>query len=125
MGEGGPINLPPASSINIGVDGTISLIPLGEAPVASATIDRILLVNPNPADLEKGLDGNIRANANANLEPDAAVTVVVGSLETSNVNSVAAMVQMIELSRSFESQVKTMQSADELDDSSASLMRLE
>jgi len=125
MGEGGPINLPPASSINIGVDGTISLIPLGEAPVASATIDRILLVNPNSADLEKGLDGNIRANANADLEPDAAVTVVVGSLETSNVNSVAAMVQMIELSRSFESHVKTMQSADELDDSSASLMRLE
>jgi len=71
------------------------------------------------------LDGHIRANANANLEPDAAVTVVVGSLETSNVNSVAAMVQMIELSRSFESHVKAMQSADELDNSSASIMRLE
>ena len=125
MGEGGPINLPPASTINIGVDGTISLIPLGEAPVAGATVDRILLVNPNPADLEKGLDGHIRANQDANLEPDAAVNIVVGSLESSNVNSVAAMVQMIELSRSFESHVKTMQSADELDDSSASLMRLE
>ena len=125
MGEGGPINLPPATSVSIGMDGTISLIPLGEAPVASATIDRILLVNPNPENLEKGLDGHIRANANANLEPDAAVTVVVGSLETSNVNSVAAMVQMIELSRSFESHVKAMQSADELDNSSASIMRLE
>jgi flagellar basal-body rod protein FlgF len=35
------------------------------------------------------------------------------------------MVQMIELSRSFEGHIQTMKSADELDASSASLMRLE
>jgi flagellar basal-body rod protein FlgF len=35
------------------------------------------------------------------------------------------MVQMIELARSFEGHVQTMKSADELDGSSAGLMRLE
>jgi flagellar basal-body rod protein FlgF len=35
------------------------------------------------------------------------------------------MVQMIELARSYESHINTMKSADELEGSSASLMRLE
>jgi flagellar basal body rod protein FlgF len=35
------------------------------------------------------------------------------------------MVKMIELARAFESTVQTMKTADELDNSSASLMRLE
>ena len=51
--------------------------------------------------------------------------LAVGALETSNVNPIASMVEMIELSRSFEGHIQTMKSADELDASSASLMRLE
>jgi flagellar basal-body rod protein FlgF len=86
---------------------------------------RILLVNPAPETLTKGLDGNIRAEDQANLEPAAEVQLAVGALETSNVNPIASMVQMIELSRSFEGHIQTMKSADELDASSASLMRLE
>jgi flagellar basal-body rod protein FlgF len=46
-----------------------------------------------------------------------------GSLEMSNVNSVGAMVRMIELSRSFELQVKMMKTAEENDRASAELMR--
>jgi flagellar basal-body rod protein FlgF len=84
-----------------------------------------LLVNPNPDNLTKGLDGKIRADAEANLEPAAEVQLAVGALETSNVNPIASMVQMIELSRSFESHIQTMKSADELDAASAGLMRLE
>ena len=125
LGDGGPINLPPSSSITIGSDGVISYVPIGETALGRVTQGRISLVNPDPATLSKGLDGHIRAEAGANLEPSADVQLSVGALETSNVNSIAAMVQMIELARSFEGHVQTMKSADELDGSSASLMRLE
>ena len=125
LGDGGPINLPPSSSITIGSDGVISYIPIGETALGRVTQGRISLVNPDPATLSKGLDGHIRAEPGANLELSADVQLSVGALETSNVNSIAAMVEMIELARSFEGHVQTMKSADELDGSSASLMRLE
>jgi flagellar basal-body rod protein FlgF len=125
LGDGGPINVPADSQVTIGADGTISFIPRGETALGTVVTGRISLVNPNPDNLTKGLDGNIRAEDQANLEPAAEVQLAVGALETSNVNPIASMVQMIELSRSFEGHIQTMKSADELDASSASLMRLE
>ena len=125
LGDGGPINVPADSQVTIGADGTISFIPRGETALGTVVTGRISLVNPNPNNLTKGLDGNIRAEDQANLEPAAEVQLAVGALETSNVNPIASMVQMIELSRSFEGHIQTMKSADELDASSASLMRLE
>ena len=125
LGDGGPINVPADSQVTIGADGTVSFIPRGETALGTVVTGRILLVNPALENLTKGLDGNIRADAQANLEPAADVQLAVGALETSNVNSIASMVQMIELSRSFEGHIQTMKSADELDASSASLMRLE
>ena len=125
LGDGGPINVPADSKVAIGADGTVSFIPRGETALGTVVTGRILLVNPAPETLTKGLDGNIRAEGQVNLEPAADVQLVVGALETSNVNPIASMVQMIELSRSFEGHIQTMKSADELDASSASLMRLE
>lgn len=125
LSDAGPINIPADSRVTIGADGTVSYVPKGETALSTVVLGRILLVNPDPETLQKGLDGNIRANADANLEPSADVQIAVGALETSNVNPIASMVQMIELSRSFESHIQTMKSADELDASSASLMRLE
>jgi flagellar basal-body rod protein FlgF len=125
LGDGGPINVPADSQVTIGADGTVSFIPRGETALGTVVTGRILLVNPDPETLTKGLDGNIRAEGQANLEPAADVQLAVGALETSNVNPIASMVQMIELSRSFEGHIQTMKSADELDASSASLMRLE
>ena len=125
LGDGGPINVPADSQVTIGADGTVSFIPRGETALGTVVTDRILLVNPAPETLTKGLDGNIRAEGQANLEPAADVQLAVGALETSNVNPIASMVQMIELSRSFEGHIQTMKTADELAASSASLMRLE
>jgi flagellar basal-body rod protein FlgF len=89
------------------------------------TLGRIMLVNPNPETLVKGLDGEIRADANEDLVADAEIQVVSGALESSNVNPISAMVEMISLSRAFEAQSKTLKSADEMDESSASLMRVQ
>ena len=125
MGEGGPIALPPISSLTIGTDGTISIVPLGEPPTALVALDRLFLVNPSKEGLSKGLDGHVTHPDIGVLPPDAGVQLAVGALETSNVNPIAAMVEMIELSREFESHIQALKSADELQTSSASLMRLE
>jgi len=44
-------------------------------------------------------------------------------VEGSNVNVIAAMTSMIDLSRQYEMQVKMLKTAKELDDSSSQLLR--
>lgn len=122
--SGAPIALPPSEKVEIGVDGTITVRPNGQSPAALAVVDRIKLVNPDPAQLEKGLDGLMRLRDGAAAPADAKVTVVSGALEGSNVNPVDAMVNMIELARQYEMEVKLMKAAEENDQSSAQLMRI-
>jgi flagellar basal-body rod protein FlgF len=126
MSETGPVAIQPdATSIAIGNDGTISFAPPGNAGAARIALGRIMLVNPDPADLTKGLDGEIRIAAGADAVPATETQVVAGALESSNVNPISAMVEMISLSRAFEAQSKTLKSADEMNESSASLMRVQ
>jgi flagellar basal-body rod protein FlgF len=123
MGNGGPIAIPPAEKVDIAADGTISIRPLGQGPNELAVIDRIKLVNPPQDTLEKGMDGLIHLKDGGEAEAAADAQLVSGALEGSNVNLVDAMVDMIELSRRFEMQVKMMKTAEEADNASASLLR--
>jgi flagellar basal-body rod protein FlgF len=123
--NGGPIVVPPAETIEIGVDGSITIRPVGQAPSVLAEVDRIKLVNPAADDLTKGSDGLIRTKQAGETAPaDAAVQLVSGALEGSNVNTVDAMVKMIELQRQYEMQVKMMKTAKDNDDSASSLLRM-
>jgi len=128
MGNNGPIALPPFTSVDIAADGTISIQPVGQGPNAMAVIDRIKLVNPDPQTMVRGDDGIMRLQKIAGEDqlalPDASVHLQTSSLESSNVNAVAEMLKMIDLSRQFEAQIKLVQSADENSASLASLMRL-
>lgn len=113
MGNNGPIALPPFSEIEIGKDGTISIQPLGQTPNTMAVVDRIKLVLLEDTQLARGEDGLIRLTSGEVAAADASVQISSGSLEGSNVNAVAEMVKMIDLSRRFEYQVKLMQTAEE------------
>ena len=124
MGNSGPIALPPFSSINIGADGTISIVPVGESPSTLAVVDRVKLVNPDRALLTKGENGMIQLPEGEEADADAAVKLISGSLESSNVDSVSAMVQMIELARGFENHIKMTKIAEQLDAASTELMSL-
>ena len=124
LGESGPIALPPIEKIDIGGDGTISIRPLGQGSNELAVIDRIKLVNPSLDQLHKGEDGLMRLRDGSEAEADAGIELRKGYLEGSNVNVVDALVNMIELARHFEFQIKMMKTAEELDSSSASIMRL-
>lgn len=123
LGNGGPIVLPPHEKIEIAADGTITVLPEGATPEALAVIDRIKLVNPAVQELIKGEDGLLRMQEGAVADADAATLLVSGAVESSNVNVADALVNMIELSRKFEFQVKMMKTAQELDASSARLMQ--
>jgi flagellar basal-body rod protein FlgF len=123
MGESGPISVPPNSSLMIGGDGTISIVPLGQGPETTSLIGRIKLVNPTPETLARGDDGLFRMTDGTDAPADANVRLASGVLETSNVNVADAMVNMIELSRHFDLQVKAMRTAEENAASAAQLLK--
>jgi flagellar basal-body rod protein FlgF len=125
LGNSGPIAIPPADKIEIAADGTISILPRGQSGATLAIVDRIKLVKPDLAQLEKSHDGLMRMRPG--LPPavaDGNVRLVSGALESSNVNAVDAMVNMITLARQFEMQVKMMQTAQQNDAASNELLRI-
>ena len=124
LGNRGPIALPPAKKVEIAVDGTVSVLPLDQNPNAVAVLDRIKLVNPPVQELEKGTDGLLRSTTQDAVVPDASVRLVTGGLEASNVSAVEAMVEMVALSRRYETQIKMMQAAEQTDEAAARLLRL-
>lgn len=124
LGDGGPLSAPPNSQIGIGGDGTITVVPLGQGPEAPATIGRLKVVKADALQIERGSDGLMRAKPDVDLEPASGPVLASGALEGSNVNLAAAMVNMIELARNFELQVKLMRTAEQNAQASASLMRM-
>lgn len=124
MGNGGPISLPPFSEVEVGGDGTISILPLGQSANSLAVVDRIRLVTLDEATLIKGEDGLMRTVDGQPGVPDAEVELISGMLEQSNVNPVEALVRMIDLARQFETQIKMMQTAEQNDESMATVMRV-
>lgn len=119
-----PIIIPPAEKITIGVDGTVSIRPLGQQANELVEVNRIKLVNPDPATLTKREDGLVRLIDGGETPPDANVELVTGSLEGSNVSTIEAMVKMIELQRQYEMQLKMMTTAKENDAASDQLLRV-
>lgn len=111
MGDGGPISIPPNVIVSIGGDGTISTVNDFTAPGATTILGRIKLANPPEASLKRSEDG-LFVTSNGQAAPvDANVKVTSGALETSNVNVVETMVNMISLARQFEMQMKMLDNA--------------
>jgi flagellar basal-body rod protein FlgF len=122
MSESGPLIVPPSTTVTIGSDGTISVVPLGLSPSAQSQVDRIKLVNPKSSDLRKGADGLLRTRSGAKAPTDESVTLVSGMLESSNVNAADSLVNMIELQRLYEFQIKSINSTDANEQSALRLM---
>lgn len=112
LGAGGPIAIPPDNRIEIAPDGTISTVSLAGVPNNVNVVGQLKLVNPPEETLERGSDGLFRIQGGGAADADPAVSVASGYLEGSNVNSVDAMVSLINLSRQFEMQIKMVQNAD-------------
>lgn len=111
--DGGSIAIPPNTQVTIGQDGTISTVQSGDMPSATTILGRLKLVNPQDNQLVKGLDNLFRMRNGKPADADANVRVSSGSLESSNVNAVESMIDMINLGRSYDMQMKLLQTADQ------------
>lgn len=111
MGDGGPISIPPDVSVTIAKDGTVSSVNNLTAPGATNIIGRIKLANPPESSLKRAADGLFVTSNGQPAPADVNVTVVGGALESSNVNVVDTMVNMISLARQFEMQMKMLDNA--------------
>ena len=108
-----------AQSVTIGSDGTVSVVLPGQAlPQSVGQIQIATFVNP--AGLEpKGQ--NLYGETAASGTPNAGVpgqnglgTVQQGVVETSNVNVVEELVQMIQTQRAYELNSKAIQTSDQM-----------
>ncbi|WP_288953429.1 flagellar basal body rod protein FlgF [uncultured Citrobacter sp.] len=121
-GDNGPIVLPPFSSVSIGEDGVITIVPDDGDIAVPVDVDRIKLVNIPVSDLSKNVDGFLVSNTAINPR-DEEVMVASGHLETANVSAINEMVASIALNRQFEAQIKMMKAAEDLANSGNRLIR--
>jgi flagellar basal-body rod protein FlgF len=99
--------------VTIAKDGTISTVPTTNQKNTVVVIGRLKLTNPPENQLVRGEDALFRTKDGNPADADVNVTVMAGSLEGSNVNTVEAMVNMITLARQFDTQMKMLQTADD------------
>ncbi len=125
LGESGPITLPPADNIRIAKDGGIWIVPQGGQIDQPQLVDTIKLANAKGSTVAKGTDNLFREVNGGALPQDPLASVTAGALEGSNVNATTALVQMIEASRAWETQIKMIDTAKDIDSGGASLMRLD
>ncbi|WP_447730328.1 flagellar basal body rod protein FlgF [Pseudoxanthomonas suwonensis] len=126
LDEGGnPMVLPPHQALEIGQDGTVSIVPLGEGADTMAVLGRLKVVEARPEQLTRGQDGLMRNTSPQQALLQAPGTVMTtGAVEESNVDAAGALVQMIQIQRQFEMQVKVIKTGDENARTSNSLLRL-
>ena len=108
-----------AQTVTIGTDGTVSITTAGSAKVT--TVGQVQLANfINPDGLQSA-GNNLLTESAASGAPQTGNpgvsgmgTVSQGSLETSNVNTVTELVNMIECQRAYEMNSKAISTTDQM-----------
>ena len=124
IGDAGPITVPPGARITIAPDGSVLAATPENPDQPPQVVGRIKLVGTAGSRIEKGLDGLFRVFGGGALPEDEEARVTSGALEQSNVDATHVLVEMIEAQRLFDMRTKLVATARELDEGSASLMRL-
>lgn len=104
LGQDGPIQVP--TSATISVDETGSIYADGEY------VDQFALVDFEDYNYLEQYGENLYQAVDGATEKEATAQVMQGYLEMSNVNVVSEMIQMITISRAFESSQKVMTAID-------------
>lgn len=121
LGEGGPIELPEHDRVEIGNDGTVSIMAPGDYLMAE--VDRIRLVDVPAANLMKNAAGLLVTRNGEPAQPSENVRLASGFLESSNVSAIDELATTMSLSRLFETQVKMMKAAEDLSDAGNRMIR--
>jgi len=124
QGGQGPVTIPPADAITIDQEGRVWIVPQGGDPENPQEVDRLRLATPTGSDIAKGLDGLFRVKGGGILPDDPEARLLTRSIEGSNVSATSALVEMIEASRSWDTQLKMIGDVRDMDSATASLMQL-
>lgn len=107
QGESGTIIID-GTQVNVDGDGTINV----DGNVAGKLK---IVAFANPTKLIRGAGGRYTNDGSAEVKNDNTYRILGGYLETSNVNAMKEMVEMIDVNRSFETYQKIIQTMAELD----------
>jgi flagellar basal-body rod protein FlgG len=114
------INVPPNTlSVTVGSDGTVSALVSGNtSPTQIGTIDLVQFINPTGLE---AIGQNLFRQSASSGDPqtgtpgrDGLGSLIQGSLESSNVNVVEELVNMIETQRAYEMNSKAISTTDEM-----------
>jgi flagellar basal-body rod protein FlgG len=114
------ITVPPNTlSVTIGSDGTVSALEAGNTtPSQIGTINLVQFINPTGLE---AIGQNLYRQSAASGDPqegtpglDGLGTLIQGSLESSNVNVVEELVNMIETQRAYEMNSKAISTTDQM-----------
>ncbi|KHK57992.1 flagellar basal body rod protein FlgF [Ralstonia sp. A12] len=122
MGDGGPITLPPNTTVQFAKDGTVNAISADNV-TPPVSLGRLKLVSIDPSNLNRGADGLFRQRDGQDADTNENVRITPGALEGSNVNLTDSLVSMIEISRQLEMQMKSLQTSDTNAQSANELLR--
>jgi flagellar basal-body rod protein FlgF len=104
--------------------GQIVIEPIDGAPGEIVEIATIGTVVPDPnTTMVKGLDGLIRNLDGTLPQPNQMASVRQGVLEGANVNATEELISSITIQRSFEMNMRMINTAKELDEAGTEIMR--
>ena len=118
-----PITVPPFRKMIVSEGGDLMIEPLNGEPGVTENLGPIGLVSGEGMELQKDNDGEIRP-VNGEILPDQNVKIKQGYVEESNVNAIDELVASMGYQRSYELNMKLIKTASELDENTASLLRL-
>jgi flagellar basal-body rod protein FlgF len=119
-----PIIVPPHRRISVSGDGIINIEPLNAPIGQTVRVAQLATTIGSEIPLAKTIDGFVRPVDGSVPAPDNRTILLTGFLEGSNVKSVDELVSGIDQSRSYEINVKFVTTAKEIDEATASLMRM-
>ncbi|MBK6296406.1 MAG: flagellar basal body rod protein FlgF [Rhodoferax sp.] len=120
---GGPITVQPGAQVTLAGDGRLSA-KVGNQPATD--LGRLKMITPTADDpLFRGDDGLFRTKSGDPAPSDPTAQLKTRYIEGSNVNTVQAMVQMIQVGRQFEVQMRMLQTAESNDRTAAQLLGLQ
>jgi flagellar basal-body rod protein FlgF len=125
LDDGGAfIEVPENYTVNFGGDGTVTFVPIDGSLLNTIVGPQLSRVNPNDVDIERSPDGQLRLRQGAIVEQDLNVSVISGAKQGSNVNTIEAMVRMIDLQRKYDLQTKMMTAANDAAQKGNSLLSM-
>jgi flagellar basal-body rod protein FlgF len=119
-----PIEIPPYRKLLVNEEGQIFIEPLVGEPGVTENIGQIGSAQAEDADVKKHGDGHIRFLDGTLPPTDGEARFAQGYLESSNVNAVDELVDSLNRQRGYELNIKMISMARDIDEASASLMRM-